>query len=233
MINKIFVTGTDTDIGKTFVTLGLSLLTQNRGLKTGVIKPFQSGAEVENSTDLNEVDINFIKKYTNGIKTKTTYLLKAPTAPSVASKLDQIKIDLDFAKKDVENFSIQNDITFVEGSGGICVPIDDRHLISDFIKMLDIPIIVVAKSDLGTINHTILTVEYAKKMGLNILGVIVNKYPLKTNDLSIIHLKEELEKHCNTKLLGIIPEINIKNNVADIEEIFKRNINLDFLYEVK
>ncbi|UKI42898.1 MAG: dethiobiotin synthase [Candidatus Melainabacteria bacterium] len=101
-------------------------------------------------------------------------------------------------------------MTFVEGSGGICVPIDDRHLISDFIKMLDIPIIVVARSDLGTINHTILTVEYAKKMGLNILGVIVNKYPLKTNDLSIIHLKEELEKHCNTKLLGIIPEINIK-----------------------
>ena len=70
-------------------------------------------------------------------------------------------------------------------------------------------------------------------MGLNILGVIVNKYPLKTNDLSIIHLKEELEKHCNTKLLGIIPEINIKNNVSDIEEIFKKNINLDFLYEVK
>lgn len=233
MINKIFVTGTDTDIGKTFVTLGLSLLTRNRGLKTGVIKPFQSGAEVENSTDLNEVDMNFIKKYSNGINTKTTYLLKAPTAPSVASKLDKIKIDLDFAKKDVENFSIQNDITFVEGSGGICVPIDDRHLISDFIKMLDIPIIVVARSDLGTINHTILTVEYAKKMGLNILGVIVNKYPLKTNDLSIIHLKEELEKHCNTKLLGIIPEINIKNNVSDIEEIFKKNINLDFLYEVK
>lgn len=233
MINKIFVTGTDTDIGKTFVTLGLSLLTRNRGLKTGVIKPFQSGAEVENSTDLNEVDMNFIKKYSNGINTKTTYLLKAPTAPSVASKLDKIKIDLDFAKKDVENFSIQNDITFVEGSGGICVPIDDRHLISDFIKMLDIPIIVVARSDLGTINHTILTVEYAKKTGLNILGVIVNKYPLKTNDLSIIHLKEELEKHCNTKLLGIIPEINIKNNVSDIEEIFKKNINLDFLYEVK
>lgn len=233
MINKIFVTGTDTDIGKTFVTLGLSLLTRNRGLKTGVIKPFQSGAEVENSTDLNEVDMNFIKKYSNGINTKTTYLLKAPTAPSVASKLDKIKIDLDFAKKDVENFSIQNDITFVEGSGGICVPIDDRHLISDFIKMLDIPIIVVARSDLGTINHTILTVEYAKKMGLNILGVIVNKYPLKTNDLSIIHLKEELEKHCNTKLLGIIPEINIKNNVSDIEEIFKKNINLDFVYEVK
>lgn len=233
MINKIFVTGTGTDIGKTFVTLGLSLLTQNRCLKTGVIKPFQSGAEVENSTDLNEVDMNFIKKYSNGINTKTTYLLKAPTAPSVASKLDKIKIDLDFAKKDVENFSIQNDITFVEGSGGICVPIDDRHLISDFIKMLDIPIIVVARSDLGTINHTILTVEYAKKMGLNILGVIVNKYPLKTNDLSIIHLKEELEKHCNTKLLGIIPEINIKNNVSDIEEIFKKNINLDFLYEVK
>ena len=58
MINKIFVTGTDTDIGKTFVTLGLSLLTQNEGLKTGVIKPFQSGAEVENSNDLNEVDMN-------------------------------------------------------------------------------------------------------------------------------------------------------------------------------
>lgn len=233
MINKIFVTGTDTDIGKTFVTLGLSLLTQNRGLKTGVIKPFQSGAEVENSNDLNEVDINFIKKYSNGIKTKTTYLLKAPTAPSVASKLDKIKIDLDFARKDVEKFSIQNDITFVEGSGGICVPIDDKRLISDFIKMLDIPIIVVARSDLGTINHTILTVEYAKKMGLNILGVIVNKYPLKTDDLSIIHLKEELEKHCKTKLLGIIPKINIKNNASEIKEIFKKNINLDFLYDEK
>lgn len=233
MINKIFVTGTDTDIGKTFVTLGLSLLTQNEGLKTGVIKPFQSGAEVENSNDLNEVDMNFIKKYSNGIKTKTTYLLKAPTAPSVASKLDKIKIDLDFARKDVEKFSIQNDITFVEGSGGICVPIDDKRLISDFIKMLDIPIIIIARSDLGTINHTILTVEYAKKMGLNILGVIVNKYPLKTDDLSIIHLKEELEKHCKTKLLGIIPKINIKNNASEIKEIFKKNINLDFLYDEK
>ena len=104
MINKIFITGTDTDIGKTFVTLGLSLLTQNEGLKTGVIKPFQSGAEVENSTDLNEVDINFIKKYSNGINTKTTYLLKAPAAPSVASKIDNKKIDLDFAKKILKIF---------------------------------------------------------------------------------------------------------------------------------
>ena len=147
MINKIFITGTDTDIGKTFVTLGLSLLTQNEGLKTGVIKPFQSGAEVENSTDLNEVDINFIKKYSNGINTKTTYLLKAPAAPSVASKIDNKKIDLDFAKKDIENFSKHNDITFIEGSGGLCVPIDDKYLISDFIKILNIPTIIVTRSN--------------------------------------------------------------------------------------
>lgn len=234
MIKQIFVTGTDTDIGKTFVTLGLSLLTQNRGLKTGVIKPFQSGAQVENSNILNEVDINFIKKYSNGINTKTTYLLKAPTAPSVASKLDKIKIDLDFAKKDIEKFSKQNDITFVEGSGGICVPIDDKHLISDFIKMLNIPTIIVARSDLGTINHTILTVEYAKKMGLNILGVIVNKYPIKTDDLSIIHLKEELENHCNSTILGIIPEMSMDNlSNKNIKELFKKNIDLKLIYDEK
>lgn len=233
MINKIFVTGTDTNVGKTFVTLGLSLLSQNKGLKTGVIKPFQSGAKIENSPDLNEVDMNFIKKYSNGINTKTTYLLKVPTAPSVASKLDKTKIDLDFAQNDVENFSKKNEITFIEGSGGICVPIDDKYLISDFIKMLDIPIIIVARSDLGTINHTILTVEYAKKMEINILGVIVNKYPHKTNDLAIIHLKEELKKHCKTKLLGIIPEIDLKNNVSEIKEIFEKNINLDFFYDEK
>lgn len=233
MINKIFITGTDTDIGKTFVTLGLSLLTQNEGLKTGVIKPFQSGAEVENSTDLNEVDINFIKKYSNGINTKTTYLLKAPAAPSVASKIDNKKIDLDFAKKDIENFSKHNDITFIEGSGGLCVPINDKYLISDFVKILNIPTIIVTRSNLGTINHTILTVEYAKKIGINIIGIIINKYPLKTNDLSIIHLKKELEKHCNSKILGTIPEIDIKTNISNIKKIFKKNINLDFLYDIK
>lgn len=234
MIKQIFITGTDTDIGKTFVTLGLSLLTQNLGFKAGVIKPFQSGAKEKNLNILNEVDINFIKKYSNGINTKTTYLLKAPTAPSLAACLDNVKIDLDFAKKDIENFSKLNDITFIEGSGGICVPIDDKHLISDFIKMLDIPTIIVARSDLGTINHTILTFEYAKRMNLNVLGVIINKFPNETNDLSIIHLEKEFKQHLDTKILGIIPEID-KNNMCNktIIELFKKNIDLNFIYEQK
>ncbi len=230
MNKKIFITGTDTDIGKTFVTLGLSLLTQNLGFKTGVIKPFQSGA-LNNEGNLSEIDVDFIKKYSKNINTKTTYLLKAPSAPSVASQLDNVEINLDFAKEDIEIFSKQNDITFIEGSGGICVPIDNKNLISDFIKQLNIPIIIVTGSHLGTINHTLLTIKYAKNMNLNILGVIINKYPANTNDLSVISLKDELKRHSNVKIIGVIPMIKLKNKIdKDIISLFKENVDLDFLY---
>lgn len=102
------------------------------------------------------------------------YCLEPPLAPSVAAELTGTVIDLSVISRAYRELCKIHDLMLVEGAGGIMVPVIGRFLIADLIKMLDLPAIIVARPGLGTVNHTLLTVEYAKSRGIHVAGIIIN-----------------------------------------------------------
>lgn len=236
---NIFVTATDTEVGKTFVTAGLAAIMQSLGYRAGVFKPIQSGAISKNSF-LVAPDISFIKKIDPYINATCSYVLKAPVAPSLAAEMDNVKIDMDVIKKDYATLAAKSDTVIVEGAGGITTPCAPQMIMSDVIKALNLPIVIVAKPDLGTINHVILTVNHARNSGIDIAGVIINKYPEGTNDIAIKTAPRLIEEYSDAKVVGIIKDLNSSKitpgllidtmlNSVDLEKIFNIKIpKLDF-----
>lgn len=220
---EYFITGIDTDIGKTFVTKGLALAQEAKGLVTGVFKPLQSGAIKTKSGNI-APDLEAVKTYSQTINTKCSYLLEGEVSPALAARMAGIKIDIEKIKSDFNEFSAKNDMTFVEGAGGILAPATDEMLCADLIKALDIPIIIVTVPFLGRLNHTLLTIHYAKTNNINIKGIIVNKVPSDTNNDATNHFIEELKMYMDIPILGIIQDTN-KNGKEDLIELFK-DINL-------
>ena len=232
---QVFVTGTDTDIGKTVVTAGLAAVMQSLGYKAGVYKPIQSGAEEKNGF-LISPDLSYVKKLDFYVETLCTYLLKPPTAPRIAAEIDGVSINLNAINREYQSIKQTCEVVFVEGAGGLMVPVTKESLMIDIAKMLDIPLLVVARPHLGTINHTLLTINQAKQAGLDIAGVIINRYPSGTTDIAIKTAPRLIEEYSDSSILGIIPDIpnfenikpgaliNILINSVDIEKIFRIKI---------
>ena len=138
----IFVTGTDTDVGKTVITAGLAAVMQSLGYEISVYKPFQSGA-IEGNKQLISPDLSFVKQIDNNIKTKYSYIMKAPTTPSVAAELEGIVIDKKKVLKDFGELKQTSDIVITEGAGGLMVPVNNEMLMCDIVKMLNLPVVLV------------------------------------------------------------------------------------------
>ena len=214
---EYFITGIDTDIGKTFITKGLALAQEALGKRAGVYKPLQSGAIKRNSEFL-APDLEEVKKLSPKINTKCSYLLEGEVSPALAARLAGVKIDINKIKSDFKEFSNQNDITFVEGAGGILAPATDNMLCADLIKALDIPVIIVTVPFLGRLNHTLLTVHYAKTNNIDIKGIIINKIPNETNDLASLNFIKELQMYTDTKILGMVKDLKFPDKNTIIEE---------------
>lgn len=222
MNKSIFITGTDTDIGKTFVCVGLCLYLESLGLKIGYFKPFQSGAYIENSKKL-APDIEEIKKYSNNIETKYSYLLDGEISPYLASKLNNVEIDINKVKKDLDEIKKNNDYTIIEGAGGLYCPAFKDNLFIDVIEKLNEELIIVTKPDLGRINHTLMTLECAKNRGIKVKGVIINAMPIKKNEAQE-HFIDELKAFCDVEILGIVPKMDkvSKDGIIRAFEFYKR-----------
>ncbi len=232
---QLFVTGTDTDVGKTVVTAGLAAVMQSLGYKSGVYKPFQSGAEEKNGF-LISPDLSYVKKLDFYIETLCTYLLKAPTAPYIAAELENVNINLSAVAREYQSLKQTCDVVLVEGAGGLLVPVTKDALMIDAAKMLDLPLLIVARPNLGTINHTLLTINQAKIAGLDIAGVVINRYPQDTDDIAIKTAPRLIEEYTDVNILGIVPDIgdldstkpgtiiNVFINSVDIEKIFRIKI---------
>jgi dethiobiotin synthetase len=175
-MNSLFITGTDTGVGKTLVSAGLARMLVNRGVPIGVFKPVASGGIVSEDGKLLQKAAKFPDAaYSNIVPIH----YKQPLAPWVAGweegKVDLAKVDKAFQKaKDSWEFLI------VEGVGGVLVPITEKKFVTDWIVKWKLPTLVVARAGLGTINHTLLTVEALQRRKIRVLGVIVNGFKGKT-----------------------------------------------------
>jgi len=220
---NIFVTGTDTGVGKTVVTAGLAAVMQGLGYTMGVYKPVQTGPES---------DIEFVRSIDSNILTKTSYNLKAPAAPSLAAILDNVKIHKNRIKIDFDSLKQDCDFVLTEGAGGLLVPIDEGFMVKDLVKMLDLPVLIVARPDLGTINHTLLTIESARNAGLEVLGVIMSNYPTDTDDIAIKTGPDIISELSGVEVFGLLPVVNPLNPEALIDAVIN-NIDIQGLFNIK
>ncbi len=216
-MKSIFITGCDTDIGKTFISIGLVLALNDRGYKTGYYKPFQSGAYYKDGL-LSAPDIQELKKHSD-IETKFSYLFEGEISPHLGCLLHNVEIDLNKIKKDYEDFSKNKDFIIIEGAGGLYCPACKGMLFSDIIKMLNQEILIVTTPALGRLNHLLMTVECAKLNNIPIKGIIINNYP-KNPSLSEKNFELELSQFSDIKILAKIPHFE-KFNKDEIIKNFK------------
>ena len=167
----IFITGTDTGIGKTIVTCGIALSLKAKGLDVGIMKPIETGCNP------NPEDALFYKtmlQLDDTLNTICPIQLKAPLAPSVAAEQENKVISLSHITDTYKKLSQEHDFILVEGAGGLMVPVLDDILMAHLPVILKIPIILVAGNKLGGINHTLLSYHYAEAIGLKVLAIILN-----------------------------------------------------------
>jgi dethiobiotin synthetase len=162
MPEKLFITGTDTGVGKTVVSAILMA-----GLNGYYWKPIQSG--LEEMSDTQWVQENTGLPGTHFFK--ETYRLTQPLSPHAAALQDGVRIELDAFKIPTPP---EPGHLIIEGAGGVMVPLNEKDLMTDIIKKLDAPVLLVCRSSLGTINHTLLSLEQLRREGIEIFGVVMN-----------------------------------------------------------
>ena len=177
MGNGIFITGTDTGVGKTFFTAMLAALLKSYGYTVGVMKPAETGC-LEKDGKLFPEDAWRLKEASGcaePIEKICPYRLQEPLAPSIAAERASVKIDIDRLLTVCGEICAKHDITFVEGAGGLMVPLVPSFTFADFARVAKLPIIVVAANQLGVINHLLLTLEHASCKELRTLGYVLNR----------------------------------------------------------
>ena len=158
-----FIIGTDTGVGKTFVTAALAAALRARGRDVTVFKPVQSGASADDSSgDAALLGADCI------------YAFAAPLAPLVAARAEGRAIELELILERARALAHEHELLLVEGAGGLLVPLGEEFNLADLAVALGLPLVVVARAGLGTVNHTLLTIEAARARGLEIAGVVLN-----------------------------------------------------------
>ena len=231
----IFIIGTDTDVGKTFVTAALTYKLKSNGYKVIPFKPVQSGG-VEIKNKLTPPDINYIRsleddkfKYTGEeYENMNCYCLKEEVSPHLAAKIENVKIEKEKILNQYKKLIKRYDYVIVEGAGGIVVPlIENEYFIYDLIKDLELDVVIVARGGVGTINHTVLTNEFLKGKNINAKGIIINNYNSKFYEDDNIKLIEELT---DLKVLAKINKVeNLKSE--NIKEEYSK-LDLENLLEL-
>jgi len=215
----IFITGTDTGVGKSIASAVIAMLLRRQGHAVGVMKPVTSGC-LERDGMLVSQDAELLCFAAGVAHTPdcTPYLLKAPLAPSVAASLDGVRIDFQVIRDAYLRLAATSDFVIVEGAGGLMVPLAGGLLMSDLAAHLSLPIAVVARPGLGTVNHTLLTTFSARNLGLEVKGVIINQYP-EFPDQAAERAPHLIASLCGSQLLGVFPEVAGEDDRSVVEGV--------------
>jgi len=200
-----FVAGTDTEIGKTFVTCTLLHAARNRGLTAIGMKPIAAGAETVNGEFINEdaARLRAAGSFDPGLALLNPYCLTSPIAPHIAAAEEGVRIDAGRIRDAFAALTTQADVVFVEGVGGFRVPLDDDYDTADLARDMGLPVILVVGMKLGCINHALLTAEAIAARGLNLAGWVANRI-----DPAMLRFEQNLDalrQRLSAPLLGVVP----------------------------
>jgi len=214
----VFITGTDTGVGKTIVTAGLISLFIDEGLDVGVMKPIETGCLRRNGR-LVPRDATLLKEVSGSkddLSLINPYQFSKPLAPLIASEIDHKEIKLEKISSAYRRLKKNHDLIFVEGAGGLLVPLTRRSTNLDLIRKLDLPLIIVVGSRLGAVNHTLLTINWAKENRVKVIGILINHPPFHST------LSKNLAEKTNSRLIRYFTEVPILGTIPHIPSISKR-----------
>lgn len=221
----VMVTGTDTGVGKTVVAGALAAALRARGIDCGIMKPVQTGALLTEGGKVS-ADARFLalaSGVTDPPELVCPALLDAPAAPAVAAADAGQEIHILPILDALDELYTRHEFMIVEGAGGLAVPIVGKYLYSDLALEMELPLIVVARATLGTINHTLLTIHFARHHGLEVLGVVINGYPADP-DLAERTAPAVIERLSGVPVLAILPQLSEVDvdagELGDLDRLF-------------
>ncbi len=212
MTKGFIITGTDTDVGKTFVTATLSLWLQDQGVNLGPMKPVQTGSVFRDNV-WNAPDLDFTLSILGKSPTPEHRKLMQPfcyetaCSPHLAVPAGEMAPNCNAIVKTAMELASHHDAIVVEGAGGLMVPLNDGEMMVDLFTALQLPIILVARVGLGTINHTLLSIEALERRGLTIAGVVMNETTPQSEDDAFIRADnpKTITRFGKVPFLGTLP----------------------------
>lgn len=196
-MNAIFITGSDTDIGKTFVSAYITHLLSEKCEKIAYYKPVQSGAFDEEEKRISP-DVQFVQSLNPKVDCFSTYQMIDAVSPHLAAEREGVQINIDKIKDTFMDIKNRYDYVIVEGAGGLFVPIiRNQYWMTDLMKDLNIPALAVVEARVGSINQSIMTYSCMIEKGLNPVGVILNQFdkdnPIHQDNMKVIKAFTGLE----------------------------------------
>lgn len=232
MAKGIFITGTDTGVGKTIIAAGLAMTLKSRGMKVGVMKPVATGCIGENSSLVSMDAVYLFEAAENEYAPLTSPVrFRNPVAPSIAAIYEQKEVDLGVIRSAYRKMQSYYDYIIVEGIGGILVPIKQNYLVANMIREMGLPIVIVSHVSLGAINHTLLTVDAALMRGFPIRGIIFNRAPLVNYSLAEMTNPRVIHDLTGIPVLGMLPELEEVDvdrcQYGNLKSIFEERVNVE------
>ena len=226
MLKSLFIAGTDTDVGKTYITAGLAVALRKMNVDVGVMKPFAAGSAQKKGYKSEDIEILSRAAQVNDPENLVNpQFFPIPASPYTAWKKLKTKPKVSIVLSSFKKLSKLHDMILVEGMGGIMTPVLKDYYITNLIKEMKIPAVIVTRSKVGTVNHTIMTVKMCEKYKIPIKGIIINNfdkgYPIKD-------LTRDLENLTGVPVLGSIPFIKDMSD-SSLNNVFKKNIDLKLL----
>ncbi|MDE1818718.1 MAG: dethiobiotin synthase [Thaumarchaeota archaeon] len=228
-MKSYFITATDTGVGKTTVTSALAACIQKLGINVGVMKPIATG--IIQKTDFKSSDVSILHRaaQVNDPENEINPIfMPLPVSPYDASKTLDLKFDKKIIFEKFAKLKSKHDMMLVEGIGGILTPLSKDYFVADLIKELGLETIIITRSTLGTLNHTMMTVHTCHDYKIPIAGIIVNNYdenggPAETNAPTTIH------EITGIPILGVLPFVRDYENYATMIPYVEKNIDLKSL----
>ncbi len=200
----LFVTGTDTDVGKTVISAGLARAMSDSGIDVGVMKPF-AAAQIDSGHESDAGILAKAARVTDPESSITPQFFSIPASPYTASRMLGVQVDLKLVLDEFGRLSKSHDMMLVEGMGGIMTPILKDYFVADLICDMDARAVIVIKNSIGTISHTVMTHKMCQSYGLQVAGVIINE--IDSRGYATGGLKRDIEGLTGLCVLGSVPRM--------------------------
>ena len=228
-MKSYFITATDTGVGKTTITAALAASIKKLGINIGIMKPIATG--VLQKTDFKSSDVSILyhaSKVTDPESEINPIFMPLPVSPYDASKMLDMPFDKKLIFEQFVKLKNKHDMMLVEGIGGIMTPLTRDYFVADLIKDLGLETIVVTRSTLGTLNHTMMTIKTCRDYGISVKGILVNNYdenggPAEKNSPITIH------EITGVPILGVLPFIRDYDNIDEMISYVEKNVDLKYL----
>lgn len=228
----LFIIGTDTDAGKTFITASLGGLLREKLANIKVLKPIASGAKRDKNNKLFSEDAREILRLGNFSldeeKIINPICLEGEFSPKIAAKKSNINIDMQKLTADIVSVVNNNDYTIIEGAGGFTTPLTDNYRLDEWIKELGYPTLLVCDGKLGCVNRVLLTAMALKMHDIPLIGVVLNDMVSTDKELLESNI-EEIKNYLGKEILAVIPQYNGNKDRLKILNWIKDYLDVDLI----